>query len=71
VTNYIKKYADCFNLLFKNSKCYDQSGNLVLMLHEEGKYIYYLYEPGRWLKGKNGDMAVSIINQVPLHVQQG
>ena len=64
--NYIKKYANCFNLYYGENTCYNKQGEKVLFLNED-KTVSYRMDPLKWSKCKQGDLLVSIINNIPIH----
>ena len=64
---YLKNYARHFNLSFKENRCYDQLGRLVLAETKDKKYVKYIDINGNWQLCKQGDLVVSIINNLQLH----
>ena len=63
---YIKQYVKHFDLCRSGNKFYNKSAEHVLSVIEES--IYYRVTKNEWKSCKQGDLLVSIINNIPLHL---
>ena len=64
--NYIREYAKYFDLLYGDFVCYNKYGDKVLYLNHD-KTVSYRESKEKWLLCKQGDLLVSIINNIPIH----
>lgn len=62
--SYIRKYADRFNLYTDGYSCWNIRGDKVLEL--QGNKIFYRENYDTWKWGKEGDLLICIINNIPL-----
>ena len=62
---YIKEYINHFGLYRSGNKYFDKNAYHVLSVVNED--IYYRISHNEWKTCKQGDLLVSIINNIPLH----
>jgi hypothetical protein len=65
--DYLKIYADQFDLNCVDGNYYDSNKKLLLSLTNEAKYLNYKNEKGDWRIMKTSDLALNIIENIPLH----
>ena len=62
---YIKQYVRHFDLYQSGNKYYNKDAYHVLSIIDES--VYYRTGHSKWKTCKQGDLLVSIINNIPLH----
>ena len=65
--SYVKQYAEHFKLYRRENSYYNERGDLVLSILNE--QIFCRQNNVDWKPCKQGDLIVSIINNIPLHCQ--
>mgnify|MGYP001293534542 CR=1 FL=1 len=61
---YLRQYVNYFKLAQDGCKYYDMTGRHVLSIVEG---IIHVKNKNNWSQCKEGDLIVSIVNNIPLH----
>ena len=65
--DYLKMYAEHFELHYEGNVCYDLKLNMLIKQSSLKKYVEYKNEKGEWRLAKSSDLFLNILNNIPLH----